>query len=134
MRGRTAFFDTNVLVYAFAKGDRRTEVAESLLTAGGVISVQNLNEFVAVALRKLVMPWADILQALDAVRVLCPAPVPLTVRTHETALQISRRSGYHIYDSLVIASALEAGCSTLYSEDMSSGQRIAGLTIRNPFL
>jgi predicted nucleic acid-binding protein len=134
MKGSRAFFDTSVLIYAFARDDRRAEVAESLLAAGCVIGVQNLNEFVAVALRKLAMPWKDVLRALEAIRTLCPPPVPMTVQTHEAALQISKQTGYRIYDSLVIAAALEAGCRTLFSEDMQDGQRIAGLTIRNPFL
>jgi predicted nucleic acid-binding protein len=56
MKGERTFFDTNVLIYAFAKGDSRTAIAESLLVGGGVFSVQTLNEFVAVAVRKLVMP------------------------------------------------------------------------------
>ncbi|WP_252263399.1 hypothetical protein [Paracidobacterium acidisoli] len=43
-------------------------------------------------------------------------------------------TGYQIYDALVIAAALEAGCTTLYSEDMQDGQKIDGLTIRNPFV
>ena len=47
---------------------------------------------------------------------------------------IAARFGYRIYDSLIIASALEAACATLYSEDMQDGQVIEGrLTIRNPF-
>jgi predicted nucleic acid-binding protein len=49
MKGDAAFFDTNVIVYAFAKDDHRTEIAETLLAGGGVIGVQILNEFVAVA-------------------------------------------------------------------------------------
>ncbi|MBZ5727709.1 MAG: PIN domain-containing protein [Acidobacteriia bacterium] len=128
-----AFFDTNVIVYAFARGDRRTAAAERLLAAGGVVGVQTLNEFVAVAVRKLAMPWEDILEALGAIRALCPSPVPLSVRTHDKALRIVRRHGYHIYDALVIAAALEASCRTLYSEDMRDGHVIEGLTIRNPF-
>ena len=52
-----ACFDTNVLIYAFAKDDPRAEVAQALLARGGVIGVQTLNEFVAVAVRKLRMPW-----------------------------------------------------------------------------
>jgi predicted nucleic acid-binding protein len=127
------FFDTNVIVYAFAKDDTRTEVAERLLAGGGVIGVQTLNEFVAIATRKLAMPWKEILEALSALRELCPSPVPLTVKTHDAALRIAGRYGYHIYDSLVIAAALEARCKTLLSEDMNDGQTIDGLTIRNPF-
>jgi predicted nucleic acid-binding protein len=133
MRGDKAFFDTNLIVYAFAKDDARAEVAEALLAAGGVISVQVLNEFVAVAARKLGMGWDEVLAALDAILVLCPSPAPLTIETHQMALEIVKKHKYHIYDALVIASALEASCRTLYSEDLQDGQVIGGLTIRNPF-
>jgi predicted nucleic acid-binding protein len=133
MRGDRAFFDTNVLIYAFAKDERRTKIAETLLSGGGVVGVQTLNEFVAVAVRKLAMPWDDVLEALSAIRVLFPSPVPVTVRTHDAALRIARRYGYRIYDSLVIAAALEARCNTLFSEDMKDGQAVEGLTIRDPF-
>ena len=133
MRGDKAFFDTNVLIYAFAKDDSRTETAETLLALGGVVGVQTLNEFVAVAVRKLAMPWDEVLEALNAIRILCPSPLPITIETHDTALQISARHRYHIYDSLVIAAALKASCRKLYSEDMHDGHVIDGLTIRNPF-
>jgi predicted nucleic acid-binding protein len=79
------------------------------------------------------MPWNDVLDSLKAIRVLCPKPVPLTLETHDSALRIVTQYGYHMYDSLVIAAALKASCSTLYSEDMQDGQVIDGLTIRNPF-
>jgi len=128
-----AFFDTNVLIYAFAQNDPRGDEAESLLAGGGLVSVQILNEFVAVAVRKLGMPWDDVLEALAAIRTLCPSPLPLTVDTHEAALRIAKQYGYRIYDALVVAAALEAGCDTLYSEDMHHGQVIETLTIRNPF-
>ena len=133
MKGEAAFLDTNVLIYAFAKDDPRTGIAEGLLAAGGVLGVQTLNEFVAVAVRKLAMPWAEILDALRSLRVLCPSPEPLNVHTHEGALRIAERYGYHIYDSLVIAAALQARCKILFSEDLHDGQVIEGLTIRNPF-
>ena len=133
MKGEPPFFDTNVLIYAFAKDDPRTEVADELLARGGVVGVQTLNEFVSVAMRKLAMPWEDVLEALSAIRILCPRQVPLTIETHDAALRIARLYGYHIYDSLVIAAAQEARCGTLFSEDMRDGQVIGGLTIRNPF-
>ena len=134
MKGALPFLDTNGLIYAFAEDDPRTKAAEILLAGGGVVGVQTLNEFVAVATRKLAMPWEEVLEALSAIRVLCPSPVPLTVETHDAALRIAGRYGYGFYDSLVIAAALEAGCGTLFSEDMHDGQVIEGLTIRNPFL
>jgi predicted nucleic acid-binding protein len=129
-----AFFDTNVLIYAVAENDPRSAQAEELLASGGVLSVQVLNEFVSVARRKILMSWKDVTEALDAFRILCPSPLPVTVEIHEAALQIAEKHSYNIYDALVVAAALEAGCSTLYSEDLHDGQTINGqLTIRDPF-
>jgi predicted nucleic acid-binding protein len=130
-----AFFDTNVLVYIVGEKDQRTGPAEALIAAGGVVSVQVLNELAAVARRKLGMTWDEITEALAAIRVLCPSPVPLTINTHEAGLRIAAQYQFHIYDALVAASALEAACTTLYSEDLQDGQVIDGrLTIRNPFI
>jgi predicted nucleic acid-binding protein len=128
------FFDTTILIYAISEGDARTSTAEQLLAAGGNLSVQVLNEFAAVAKRKLKMSWNEIAEALDAARALCDHPLPLTVEIHDAALRIAERYGYHIYDSLILAAALDAGCDVLYSEDMQDGQKIDSLTIRNPFL
>ena len=128
-----SFFDTNVILYAFRQDDPRGRMAESLLAAGGIVSVQILNEFVAVARRKLDKSWEEVGRALAIIRVFCPDPLPINIDTHERALQIAERYGYSIYDSLVIAAALHANASVLYSEDMQHGQVIEGLTIRNPF-
>jgi predicted nucleic acid-binding protein len=128
-----AFFDTNVILYAFSQDVPRGQVAETLLAAGGELSVQVLNEFVAVARRKLGKSWEDVRRALDLLRVFCPDPVPLTMDTHNRAVQIAERFGYSIFDSLIIAAALDAGASILYSEDMRDSQEVDGLTIRNPF-
>jgi len=126
------FFDTNVLLYAVGAEDSRAERARRLLADGGLISVQALNEFTNVARRKLGQPWAEINEKLGAVRALCEVK-PLTVATHERALALAERYGYQIYDALQLASALENGCSVLYTEDLQNGQQIEGLTIRNPF-
>jgi predicted nucleic acid-binding protein len=133
MKASKAFFDTNILIYAFAKDDDRANVAEMLLTDGGSISVQSLNEFVSVAVRKLRMPWDDVLDSLAAIRSLCKPAVPLSVEIHDAALGIAARYGYRIYDSLIIAAAIAANCRTLYSEDLHDGQSIGTLVIRNPF-
>ena len=129
-----AFFDSNVLLYTLAENDPREAIAARLLAAGGTISVQVLNEFAAVARRKMRLSWPEVEQALDAIRALCRPPLPITLATHEAALGIAGRLGYRFHDSLVIASALEANCATLFSEDMQDGQVVEGrLTIRNPF-
>ena len=129
-----AFFDTNVLIYALAQNDRRSSRAETLLSSGGIISTQVLNEFVSMARRKMQMSWNDIRAAIDAILVLCPSPLPITLTLHEAALTIAEKNRYGIYDALVIAAALQAKCRILFSEDLQEGQIIAGqLTIRNPF-
>ena len=128
-----ACFDTNILIYAFAQNDPRAEPAETLLAGGGVVNVQVLNEFAAVAVRKLGMTWDEVADALGAVRVFCPSPRPLTVTVHEAGLRIARQYGYRLYDALIIAAALDAGCAEVLSEDMQHGQSIEGVTLRNPF-
>jgi predicted nucleic acid-binding protein len=128
------FFDTTILIYSISDGDARMETAERLLASGGSLSVQVLNEFAAVARRKLKMSWSEVAEALDAARVLCEPPLPLTVEVHEAAIRIAHRYGYQIYDSLLLAAALDAGCDVLYSEDMQDSQKIDSLTIRNRFL
>jgi predicted nucleic acid-binding protein len=128
-----AFFDTSVLIYLLAANDSRTGIAQSLLAGGGVISVQLLNEFAAVARRKTQMSWEQIEQALADIRILCEAPVGLTTEIHEAGLSLAERYGFHVYDALIVASALYAGCKVLYSEDMQDGQIIGSLTIQNPF-
>ena len=130
----SAFFDTNILIYALAKDDPRSRKAEDLLATGGVLSVQILNEFVSVARRKLMMPWSEVTEALGAIRDLFPAPLAITIDTHEAALKIAEKHGYGIYDALVVAAALEARSEILYSEHLHDGQMINGqLRIRNPF-
>jgi predicted nucleic acid-binding protein len=130
-----AFFDTNVLIYAVAQDDPRSTQAEELLASGGVLSVQILNEFASVARRKILMSWSDVMEALNAFRVLCPSPLPITIEMHEAALKIAERHGYNIDDALVVSAALGAGCTTLYSEDLHDGQTVDGQrTIRNPFV
>jgi predicted nucleic acid-binding protein len=129
-----AFFDSNVLIYAMVSGDSRRERAQQLIAQGGVISVQVLNEFAAVARRTMGMPWEDVIAALDAVRILFPSPVSITLATHETALKVAQRYGFGIYDAQIAASALEAGCDVLYSEDLQDGQLIeTKLRVQNPF-
>jgi len=129
----TAFFDSSVLLYTLEKQDPRSEIARRLLLDGGIISVQVLNEFTYVSRRKLKLGWPLIENSLSLIRRLCPQARPIDIETHELALQIAQRYGYTIYDSLIVASAIEAGCTMLYSEDMQDGQRIGSVTICNPF-
>jgi predicted nucleic acid-binding protein len=129
------FFDSNILIYTLVEHDPREPVAAALLARGGVISVQVLNEFVAVARRKLRLSWPEVIDALAAIRACCPPPRPLTLATHEAALGLAERYRFQVYDALIVAAALEARCATLFSENMQDGQVVEGrLTIRNPFV
>ena len=133
MRGAEIFFDTNVVLYLLSADTVKADQAEELLSLGGVISVQVLNEFAAVACGKLRMSWRDIREVLAQVRAVCRVE-PVSVDTHDRATQLAERYGLSVYDSLIVAAALLVGCRRLYSEDMQDGQVFDRLlTIRNPF-
>ena len=133
MSAAEAFFDTNVLLYLLSADAAKADRAEELLAGGGTISVQVLNEFAALASRKLRMPWPDINEVLAQVRAVCEVQA-LTVQTHEQALTLAERYGLSLYDALIVSAALLAGCKTLWSEDMQDGQVMnRKLTVRNPF-
>jgi predicted nucleic acid-binding protein len=68
MPGRR-FFDTNILVYALAADDPRSDPAEALVASGGVIGIQVLNEFTSVVRRKLRWPWNQVDKALSPLRI-----------------------------------------------------------------
>jgi predicted nucleic acid-binding protein len=132
MSAADTFFDTNVLLYLLSGDTAKANRAEELLMSGGSISVQVLNEFASVATRKYAVEIAKIREILSVVRVVC-AVKPLEVETHELGLELAERYRYSIYDSMIVAAALRAGCSTLFSEDFQDGQKIDRLTIVNPF-
>jgi predicted nucleic acid-binding protein len=130
---KTDFLDTNVLVYAVSDDAKKADEAERLIASGGVISVQVLNEFASVATKKLQRRVALVRDILARFRALCMV-VPMDVATHEDGLDLAERYRLAIYDSMIIAAALRAGCQTLYTEDFAHGQVIEGLSIRNPFV
>jgi len=128
------FFDTNILLYLLSEDNRKADQAEAIIALGGIISVQVLNEFASVASRKLRMSYAEIRDALGTVRAVCQT-LAVTVDTHDRGLDIAERFGFSLYDSMIVSSALESGCTVLYSEDMQHGQEIdAQLVVINPFL
>jgi predicted nucleic acid-binding protein len=129
----TAFFDTNILIYTIT-ADARGGVARGRLGDGGVVSTQVLNEFVRVARKKLRLDWLIVESALIEVRAALDDVRPVALSTHEFAVSLSRRDGFDIYDALILAAAIEAGCETLYSEDFQHGRRFGGMTVVNPFL
>jgi predicted nucleic acid-binding protein len=133
MSGDETFFDTNILLYLLSDDEAKADKAEELLGAGGVVSVQVLDELTAAAIRKPSMPIADVREVLRTIRAICRVD-SLTVETHDKGLEISERYRFSLYDSMIVASALLAKCTTLYSEDLNHHQRIDDqLTIINPF-
>ena len=78
------------------------------------------------------MTIPEIQECLDPIRHVCGVE-PVTLETHLRGLELAQRYGFSIYDSMIVAAALLAGCEILYSEDWQDGQRIEGLRIGNPF-
>ena len=134
------FLDTNILICTFdetspAKQARARELVEDALkNRAGVISYQVTQEFLNVATRKFVPP----LSADQALRYLQQVLEPLcsvfsSNDLYRRGIDIQARWRYGFYDSLIIASALHTGCTTLYSEDLQASQAIESLTIVDPF-
>jgi predicted nucleic acid-binding protein len=126
------FIDSNVVLYLFSSDAAKANQAEQVLEAGGFISVQVLNEVTSVCLRKLKMSWQEVDEVLLALKATCSV-LPLTLATHEMAVQLAKRFKLSFYDANIVASAVSSGASTLLSEDMQSGLLIDGLSIQNPF-
>jgi predicted nucleic acid-binding protein len=127
------FIDTNVLLYLLSADEDKADRAEKQLLAGGVVSVQVLNEFASVTTRKLRMSIPETQEVLATVRAACSV-VPIDEATHDKSLKLAHQYGLSVYDAMIAASALLCGCKTLVSEDMQDGQVIERqLTIRNPF-
>jgi predicted nucleic acid-binding protein len=134
------FLDTNVFVYLLDDADaRKRAIAEALVaqaarSGDASISYQVVQETLHVVTRKMERP----LTPHDAVDFMHRMLEPLwrvmpTPALFERALEVQDRYGYAFYDALIVAAALEAGCTRLYSEDLQDGQRIGALTIENPF-
>lgn len=130
---RSAFIDTNIIVYLMSGDVAKASKAESLIANGGVISVQVLNEFTSVARRKLAMSWAETEEVLQALKANLEV-VSLTLAIHECAVALASAHDLNIYDSSIVAAALESGCEVVMSEDMQHGQMLMGVRIENPFL
>lgn len=135
------FFDTNVFIYLLDNADPgKQSTAERLVTSAmtenkGCISFQVVQETLHVLTRKFAhcVP-SDVATAILNYTLMPFWQVQPSIALYTNALGLQDRYHFSFYDSLIIAAALEAGCTTLYSEDMQHGQKIEGLTIANPFL
>ena len=126
------FFDTNVLLYLLSDDARKAGCAEEILSLGGVVSVQVLNEFAAAALGKKMLDFAELRENLETIRTVCNVKA-VDLETHELGLTLAERYHFSVCDSMIVAAALRAGCTTLYSENFQRRQTIERLTIRDPF-
>jgi predicted nucleic acid-binding protein len=128
-----ASLDTNVIVYLAESDSGKRARSKALVAEGGWISAQVMNEVAAVARRKIRLAWPAVHELLALVRSFLIIE-PLTLATHEQTLFVAERYKLDVYDSAVVASALLAGCDTLWSEGMHHGLVVEGiLTIRNPY-
>lgn len=131
------FVDTNVFVYAHdlgagAKHHRSANLLTELFESNtGAISVQVLAEFYSVATRKLHVPSDEAEQAirdLGVWKIHRPSHADLL-----KALGLHRQHRISWWDALIVTSALELGCTVLWTEDLTDGRRFGDLTVRNPF-
>jgi len=126
------FIDSIVVLYLLSADTAKANLAQHLLEAGGIVSVQVLNEVTAVCQRKLKMPWQEIDAVLQALTAACDV-VPLTLASQQKAVDLSKRYGLSIYDANIVACAQISQSSMLLTEDMQDGQLIESIVIRNPF-
>ena len=132
------FIDSNVLVYLFDETSlekyHRARVLVNRLVhdKSGCISYQVVQETLNVITTKLGVSHRRTVEFMDETLAplwqIYPSPA-----LYLSALDLRERYGFSFYDSLIVAAALEAGCTRLYSEDMQHGQQINRLTIYNPF-
>lgn len=132
MRKTDVFFDTNIALCLAGPNPAKADISDRLFREGGVISVQVLNEFVNVTRRKYKMEWPKIDLALAGLRAACQVR-PVDLETHDVGVVLAQRYRLQVYDGFIVAAALLAGCTTLYSEDMHDGLVIEGLKFRNPY-
>lgn len=134
------FVDTNVLLYGYDTGagqrhDRAVDLISRLgRTRSGALSVQVLQEFYVNATRNIAVPLSpssarERVRALSLWQVHTPGPIDVLA-----ASELAEQSQLSFWDAMTVRSAAQSGCRVLWTEDLNSGQRIAGVEIRNPFV
>lgn len=135
------FFDTNIVVYCFDSLEPRKQtrakdlLAHALNSKLGIVSYLVVQEFCNVACKskRLQIPQERILAYVNLV--LQPMnQVSSSPGLIEAALKLRSEYSFSFYDALIVASALQAKCQVIYSEDMQHLQRVGSLQIVNPFL
>ena len=134
-----SFVDTNILVYAEDRDAKvKHDVARDLIVKlwddrTGVLSVQILQEFYVSVTRKLKKPLSPV-KALGIVEeYLTWTVVENSGKLLIDAIELQQKAQLSFWDAMVVQAAIEAGCETLYSEDLNPSQRFGSLVIVNPF-
>lgn len=130
------FIDTNVLIYAYSNDEpeKSQQANEVIFADNTLISLQVINEFSNICLRKLNITPQNIIASIEELTSIIIV-TGFSQSTQIRALQLINKYRFSYYDSLIIATALENSCSVLYSEDMQHNQKIENqLRIINPFL
>lgn len=133
------FVDANVLVYAFdASAGQKKEIAGRLLeqlweSGSGCLSVQVLQEFYVTVTRKVAKPLgaddaAERVRDFSAWRVFAPRAGDVLA-----AIALQRASKFGFWDAMIVHAAAESGCDILWTEDLTDGQIVRGVRVRNPF-
>ena len=127
--------DTNILIYSHFKNDeQKRKIAHELLTCYPIVSTQVVSEYLNVMKRLLSIPKIELLELCAQWMNECHIQI-VERSTIIIAKQLVQRYDFQLFDAIIVASALEANCNTLYSEDMQHNMKIdRQLTIINPFI
>jgi predicted nucleic acid-binding protein len=126
------FLDSNILVYLVSDDAQKATMVETLLMDEPMVSAQVLNEVTNVLKTKMRFEWPAVDHFIERIVFLC-AVLPIDQQTNALARSLAARYGFAWYDALIVASAMEGGCTRLLTEDMHRGLKIGDLTITNPF-
>lgn len=127
------FADTNVVLYLLVDGSK-ADRAEEILRQRPRISVQVLNEALVNCRRKTDLSWEEMGAFLAGVQSLCTVE-DLTLQTHQVERTLAETYKFSVYGAMIVAAALIAGCTTLWSEDMHDDFLVEDqLRIVNPFV
>ena len=132
---KTIALDTNVFVYSHSNDEpNKQETATRLFALYLIVSTQALSEYINVVKRKLNLPKNEIMDVcLQNIEMCILQPVTITTLRHARILL--DRYDFQLFDSIIVASALEADCHIFYSEDLHHGLVIENrMEIINPFI
>ena len=128
------FIDSNIILYLLDTDAKKQSIAQEILNHKPFVSPQVLTEVANVCKRRFRYTKTQVLNLWTDLLTDCIL-IQTSQDTFHKAIALSRQYDFQIFDSLIVASALNAGCDKLYSEDMQHKMIIENrLTIINPFI